>query len=36
MLLATINCFQVPYDVVFTDERKIGIFMILFNGIIDF
>ena len=36
MLLATINCFQVPYNVAFTDVEDSNIFLDIFNGFIDF
>ncbi|CAI2372633.1 unnamed protein product [Moneuplotes crassus] len=35
MLLATINCFQVPYNVAFSDEAKSNVWYDLFNGLID-
>lgn len=35
MLLATINCFQVPYNVAFSDKVRSNIFQDIFNGLID-
>lgn len=35
MFLATVNCFQVPYTLAFTDGTKQNIFQDLFNGLID-
>lgn len=36
MLLATINCFQIPYNVAFSDIEDSNVFMDIFNGMIDF
>jgi len=36
MLLATINCFQVPYYLVFVDNERTDIMTELVNGVIDF
>lgn len=36
MLLATVNCFQVPYNVAFTDLETKNIYLDLFNFMIDF
>lgn len=36
MLLATINCFQVPYNVAFTDAENRNIYTDLMNFTIDF
>lgn len=35
MFLATVNSFQVPYNVAFDDSSKQNFFMDLFNGLID-
>ena len=35
MLLATINCFQVPYNVAFADSDDSNIYLDIFNGFID-
>lgn len=36
MLLATINCFQIPYNVAFSDVQDTNIFLDIFNNLIDF
>lgn len=35
MFLATVNCFQVPYNVAFNDSSKDNVLMDLFNGTVD-
>ena len=36
ILLATVNCFQIPYNVAFSDIEETNIFLDVFNGLIDF
>jgi hypothetical protein len=36
ILLATINCFQIPYNFAFTDVNETNVYLDVFNGIIDF